>query len=70
MIDISGLRKRYPDSEHDVLAGIDLTIAEGDFVSLVGRSGVGKTTLLNIIGGLDSAFEGDVEIDGRSCARL
>lgn len=65
MIHIDGLHKRYPDSDSDVLKGIELEIAAGDFVSLVGRSGCGKTTLLNIIGGLDSSFVGTVDVDGR-----
>jgi len=70
VIRIKGLRKRYPASDHDVLKGIDLAIASGDFVSLVGRSGCGKTTLLNITGGLDSSFEGTVKIDGSDLGLL
>jgi len=70
VIHISGLRKRYPGSEQDVLCGIDLEMAEGDFVSLVGRSGCGKSTLLNIVGGLDTDFEGKVVIDGRDLSSL
>lgn len=64
MITISGLRKRYPGSDGDILRGIDLEIAAGDFVSLVGRSGCGKSTLLNIIGGLDTGYQGLVTVDG------
>jgi ABC-type nitrate/sulfonate/bicarbonate transport system ATPase subunit len=48
-----------------VLADIDLRIAENEFVSLVGRSGCGKTTLLNIVAGLESVTAGDVRIAGR-----
>ena len=70
VIHIKGLRKRYPDSDSDVLTGIDLEIASGDFVSLVGRSGCGKTTLLNIVGGLDSGYEGTVTIEGRDLGSL
>jgi len=70
VIQISGLRKRYPDSDGDVLKGIDLEIAAGDFVSLVGRSGCGKTTLLNIFGGLDACYEGTVTIEGRDLGSL
>ncbi len=70
MISISGLCKRYPGSEVDVLKGIDLEIDAGDFVSLVGRSGCGKSTLLNIVGGLDSGFEGSVTIEGRDLSSL
>ncbi len=70
MIQISGLSKRYPELERNVLKGIDLEIEDGEFVSLVGRSGCGKTTLLNIIGGLDSVYEGSVRIDGRDIGAL
>jgi len=70
VIQIKDLRKRYPDSEGEALKGVNLEIAEGDFVSLVGRSGCGKTTLLNIIGGLDSVFDGTVEVDDRNLGTL
>jgi putative ABC transport system ATP-binding protein len=65
VISIEGLRKRYPGAEVDVLRDVELELEEGDFVSLVGRSGCGKTTLLNIIGGLDTGYDGIVEIGGR-----
>ncbi|CAH1649581.1 AAA domain-containing protein [Hyphomicrobiales bacterium] len=48
-----------------VLDRIDLDIAENEFVSLIGRSGCGKTTLLNIIAGLDAATSGRITIAGR-----
>jgi putative ABC transport system ATP-binding protein len=70
VIRISGLCKRYPGSEVDVLKGIDLEIGAGDFVSLVGRSGCGKSTLLNIVGGLDSGYEGNIIVEGRDLSSL
>jgi len=70
VIRIESLRKRYPDASTDVLRGIDLEIGDGDFVSLVGRSGCGKTTLLNIVGGLDSGYQGTVTIEGRNLGSL
>lgn len=70
MIRIKGLKKRYSGAEGDVLRNLDLEVAEGDFVSLVGRSGCGKTTLLNIIGGLDGGFDGSVEIAGHRIESL
>jgi len=70
VIRISGLRKRYPGSEVEVLRGIDLEIESGDFVSLVGRSGCGKSTLLNIVGGLDSGYEGKVIVEDRDLSSL
>lgn len=51
--------------ELTVLDSIDLAIAENEFVSLIGRSGCGKTTLLNIIAGLDAATSGRIAIGGR-----
>jgi sulfonate transport system ATP-binding protein len=45
-----------------VLSGIDLTIAQGEFVVLIGQSGCGKSTLLKIVGGLDHGAEGRVEV--------
>ena len=48
-----------------VLKGIDLTVSEGEIVAIIGPSGVGKSTLLHIIGTLDRPTRGRVEIDGR-----
>lgn len=49
-----------------VLKGIDLKFERGEFVSILGESGGGKSTLMNIIGGLDHAYEGDVLLEGKS----
>lgn len=54
-------KKKFP-----VLKGINLNLDRGEFVSILGESGGGKTTLLNAIGGLDSQFDGDILVDGRS----
>jgi len=53
-----------------VLHGISLDIASGEFVSLLGASGCGKTTLLRIVAGLESVTTGGVEIDGRNVTDL
>jgi NitT/TauT family transport system ATP-binding protein len=52
-------------SKVDILKGIDLTINDNEFVSIVGASGSGKTTLLRIVAGLTSADFGTIEIDGQ-----
>lgn len=67
-IRISGVYKAFPardGGELSVLNDIDLAITENEFVSLVGRSGCGKTTLLNIVAGLEDATRGSVEIAGK-----
>jgi putative ABC transport system ATP-binding protein len=54
----------------NVLKGIDLQIAEGDFVALMGPSGSGKSTLMNILGCLDRPTAGDYILSGRNVAQL
>jgi sulfonate transport system ATP-binding protein len=61
-IRLRGLKKTF--SEHTVLNGIDLDIAAGQFVAIVGRSGCGKSTLLRLLSGLDEPTGGTIEIDG------
>ena len=65
-IEIQGVSKRFAEGEAGlVLERIDLTIQDNEFVTLVGRSGCGKTTLLNIIAGLVAPSAGQVLVEGR-----
>ncbi len=66
MIEARGLQKtfRHPAGELKVLKGIDLTIKDGEMIALVGASGVGKSTLLHILGTLDRPTSGQVLHDG------
>ncbi|WP_261558908.1 ABC transporter ATP-binding protein [Frankia tisae] len=59
-VTVSGLRRAF--GSHVVLDRLDLTIADSEFVALVGRSGGGKTTLLRTLAGLDPVAEGSVEV--------
>lgn len=62
MIELKKIVKRFYEgkpNELEILHGIDLTVKEGEFVSIVGESGSGKSTLMNIIGALDRPTMGD-----------
>ncbi len=66
LITVKGLYKTYGDSQKkvEVIKGIDLSIKKGEIVSIVGASGVGKSTLLNIMGALDRPSKGEVYFKG------
>lgn len=66
------VRKIYetPSGEVCALDGVSVSIADGEFVSVVGSSGSGKTTLLNVLGGLDAPTEGQVIVRGENIGRL
>lgn len=68
MLELKNIKKDYPAGDGIVhaLKGIDLQFRTNEFVSILGQSGCGKTTLLNIIGGLDHYTSGDLIINGRS----
>ena len=68
MLELKNIVKDYPAGNNTVhaLRGIDLQFRESEFVSILGQSGCGKTTMLNIIGGLDQYTDGDLIINGRS----
>ncbi|MEE1517092.1 MAG: ABC transporter ATP-binding protein/permease [Lachnospiraceae bacterium] len=68
MLQLKDIKKQYVtgDTTVEALKGIDLEFRENEFVSILGQSGCGKTTLLNIIGGLDQYTSGDLIINGKS----
>ena len=68
LLQLKNIKKDYLSGEETVhaLKGIDISFRENEFVSILGQSGCGKTTLLNIIGGLDRYTSGDLVINGRS----
>jgi sulfonate transport system ATP-binding protein len=65
-VEISGVSKRFAVAGKAVqaLSDIDLTVASGEFLSIVGASGCGKSTLLRLILGLDRDYDGDIQVDG------
>ena len=68
MLQLKNITKNYLSGANKVqaLKGIDIEFRESEFVSILGQSGCGKTTLLNIIGGLDRYTSGDLIINGKS----
>lgn len=72
MIELKGIVKRFyigMPNELEILHGIDLEVKRGEFVSIVGSSGSGKTTMMNIIGILDRPTEGEYQLDGVDVAK-
>lgn len=69
VLQISDLTKSVP-GDRVLFAGLDLRLAPGEFVAIMGESGVGKSTLLNLIAGLDQADGGRIAIDGVDLAGL
>ena len=71
-IEVSNLTKSYPvgGTRLKVLKGLDVSLERGEMVAIVGASGVGKSTLLHVLGGLDSVDEGTIRIDTATISDL
>ena len=72
MLELIDIKKTYGQGESAVeaLKGVSIKFRENEFVSILGQSGCGKTTLLNIVGGLDQYTSGDLIINGRSTKKF
>ncbi len=68
VLQLSGLRKAYADTP--VFDGVSLALAPGEFVAMLGESGVGKSTLLNCIAGLDEVDAGEITLAGQAVRTL
>jgi len=67
-LQIEGLAKAYPGTPGPVFDEVNFTINRGEFVCIIGHSGCGKTTILNVLAGLETASAGHVFMDGREVA--
>jgi putative ABC transport system ATP-binding protein len=72
MYELSGVTKNYQKGRATIvaLAGVDLRVQDGEWLAIQGPTGQGKTTLLQILGGLDRPTSGVVDFDGRDLAAL
>lgn len=70
-IEFKDVKKIYKMGEVEIeaLAGVDFSIDKGEFVIIAGASGAGKSTILNILGGMDSLTSGEITVDGETISR-
>lgn len=64
MLNITNMSFKYKNSKQDNIQNFNLRIKRGEIISILGESGSGKSTVLRIIAGLESAYKGSIEIDG------
>ncbi|MGH6945480.1 MAG: ABC transporter ATP-binding protein [Geminicoccaceae bacterium] len=70
VVQLEGITKRYGDDAAPAVAGVTLTIEDGEFMVLLGPSGCGKSTTLRMIAGLEGISSGTLQIDGRTMNRV
>jgi len=70
LIDLSNVSFRYPGGDQPVFAGLSLRVEPGEFVAIVGRSGVGKSTLVRLLLGLEEPATGAIYLDGQDIRGL
>lgn len=74
ILEVKNLKKYYPmGKDCDVvkaLNGVDVSVEEGEFVAIVGKSGSGKSTFLHMIGGLDTPTEGKIVVDSKNISQM
>ncbi len=70
LIRLSGVTRRFHSDRPAVLDGLTFTLAPGEYVAIVGESGVGKSTLLNLLAGLERADAGRIEVQGVDLTQL
>jgi putative ABC transport system ATP-binding protein len=70
MLDIRGVSKAFGPDGRRVFEDVSLSLAPGDYVAIVGESGIGKSTLLNLIAGLDTPSSGSIALDGTELQTL
>ena len=71
-IEFRDVKKIYKMGEVEIpaLAGVDFTIEKGEFVVIAGASGAGKSTILKLLGGMDTCTSGDISVDGRLVSKM
>lgn len=72
MLEVTGVKRSFKSGDYTVNAVSDVSfkVAEGKFVSIVGKSGSGKSTLLSLLGALDKPSAGSIKIDGKNIAKM
>lgn len=72
LLELRAVTKSYREGEQlrDVLTGVDLSVRAGEWIAFLGRSGTGKSTLLNLISGIDLPSGGEILLEGRAVQRL